>query len=322
MAIELRSGLQRPNSREDYSTKALACKAQAIPTPLWNAFFEKVLPDEELRAYLKRVCGYCLTGIVTEHVLFFLYGTGRNGKGVFLNTIRGIWADYATTAPAETFMESKNERHPTELARLLGVHLVIAQELERNQRWAESKIKGLTGGDKITARFMRQDFFEFSPQFKIMIAGNHKPSLHSVDEAIKARIHLIPFSVFIPTKDRDKDLAEKLRPEWPGILHWAVQGCIEWQKHGLNPPTSVLHATAEYLKDQDTLGQWIDECCQLGGDQLLAELFASWKDWTMANGLPTGSSKNLALALIDRGFERQHTKRGRKICGLSLLTQE
>lgn len=158
MAIELDTGLQRPNRREDMCTKAVACTAKDTPTPLWDAFLAKVIPDTETRAYLKRVLGYCLTGLTTEHSLFFLYGTGANGKSVFLNTIRGIWADYAAVAPAEMFMESKNERHPTEVARLLGVRLVIAQELERNQCWAEAKIKSLTGGDPITARFMRMDF--------------------------------------------------------------------------------------------------------------------------------------------------------------------
>jgi P4 family phage/plasmid primase-like protien len=220
----------------------------------------------------------------------------------------------------EMLMESKNERHPTELARLMGVRLVIAQELERNQRWAESKIKAMTGGDKITARFMRQDFFEFTPQFKLMIAGNHKPSLRGVDEAIRRRIHMIPFTVTIQPEKRDKKLADKLRAEWPGILAWCLDGCLEYQRCGLNPPDTVLAATDQYLKDQDSLGQWIDECCDTNPQAvaLSSVLYAGWKEWAAANGLPQGSNKGLTQALIDRGYTRQHTKKGAQFLGISL----
>src|SRR5438874_5430904 len=201
--IELRTGTNRPPRREDYCTKAMACSPREMPTPLWDRFLNTVTAkDKALQKYLQRVAGYCMTGVTSEHVLFFLYGRGANGKGVFLNTLRGIWGDYATVAPMETFIESHNDRHPTELAGLRGARLVIAQETEQGRRWSESKIKALTGGDPISARFMRQDFFEFVPQFKLMIAGNHKPSLRSVDEAIRRRFHLIPFAVTIPPEER------------------------------------------------------------------------------------------------------------------------
>jgi putative DNA primase/helicase len=317
--IELRTGISREPQREDMCNRIGGCSMDKdMPTPLWNAFLSRVLPDSPTRAYLKRVCGYCLTGSTDEHVMFFLYGTGRNGKGVFLNTLRGIWNDYAMTAPLGMLMEHKQERHETELAQLDGVRLVICQEIERNQRWAESRIKALTGGDRIRARFMRQDYFEFDPRFKLVIAGNHKPSLRGVDEAIKARIHLIPFTVTIPSGERDKQLKDKLRAEWPGILAWAVEGCLEYQKFGLAPPKAVLDTTAEYLRDQDTLRQWIEECCNPGGEEMLAKLYASWKDWTGANGLPTGSSRSLRQALTERGYERHHTNKGTNISGLHL----
>ena len=317
--IDLRTGIDRPPRREDMCNKIAACHVNAkMPTPLWDSFLSRVVPDSLTRAYLKRVSGYCLTGTTVEHVMFFLYGTGRNGKSVFLNTLRRIWKDHAITAPLGLLMESKQERHETELAQLDGVRLVICQEIERNQRWAESRIKALTGGDRIRARYMRQDYFEFEPRFKLIIAGNHKPSLRGVDEAIKARIHLIPFTVTIPPAERDKELQNKLHREWPGILAWAVEGCLEYQRFGLAPPQSVLDATAEYLKDQDTHGQWIDECCKFGSDEMLSKLYTNWKDWTAANGLPTGSSKGLSQALTERGFNRQHTKKGVQINGLCL----
>jgi putative DNA primase/helicase len=159
--------------------------------------------NKDLQTYLQRIIGYALTGLTTEHALFFLYGTGANGKSVFLNTIKGILAEYQKTAPIETFIETHNDKHPTDLAGLRGARTVTAVETEQGRRWAESKIKTMTGGDPVSARFMRQDFFEFTPQFKLIIAGNHKPTLRSVDEAIKRRFNLIPFTVTIP-EDREQ----------------------------------------------------------------------------------------------------------------------
>ena len=183
--------------------------------------------------------GYCLTGSIRDHALFFLYGTGGNGKGVLLNTCHDILGDYSAIAAMETFTASKADRHPTDLAMLRGARAVIAQETEDGQRWAESRIKALTGGDAISARFMRQDFFTFKPAFKLLIAGNHKPSLRNVDEAVKRRFNLLPFTVTISKDERDPELAEKLKGEWPGILAWAIEGCLEWQRIGLCPPNAV-----------------------------------------------------------------------------------
>lgn len=189
----------------------------------------------DLASFLQRIFGYSLTGLINEHALFFMYGTGANGKSVFISTVAGILNDYARTAPIETFIVSTGEKHPTELAGLQGARLVSAIETEDGRRWAESKIKALTGGDKIAARFMRQDFFEFTPQFKLIVAGNHKPGLRSVDEAVRRRLNLIPFVVTIPENERDKDLGHKLKTEWPRILQWAIEGCLAWQRQGLRP---------------------------------------------------------------------------------------
>jgi putative DNA primase/helicase len=172
-------------------------------------------------------------GLTREHALFFGYGTGANGKSVLLSTIAGTLGEYHRTAPIETFTASNADRHPTDLAGLRAARLVTATETEEGRRWAESRIKKLTGGDKVAARFMRQDFFEYRPAFKLIIAGNHKPSLRSVDEAIRRRFHLIPFSITIPPEERDPDLAEKLKDERPAILAWLIEGCLEWQTVGL-----------------------------------------------------------------------------------------
>ena len=175
--IDLRTGEMRPARIDDYCTKVTAV-APGGACPTWVAFLRRVAGrDDELIAFLQRMCGYALTGVTREHALFFLYGTGANGKSVFVNTVSGLLGDYHTTAPIETFTASYSDHHPTDLAGLRGARLVTATETEEGRRWAKSKIKSLTGGDKISARFMRQDFFEFVPAFKLMIAGNHKPGL-------------------------------------------------------------------------------------------------------------------------------------------------
>ena len=179
---------------------------------------------------------------------------------------------------------------------------------------SEAKIKALTGGDPISARFMRQDFFEYVPQFKLLIAGNHKPSLRSVDEAIRRRFHLVPFVVTIPPEERDIRLTEKLRAEWPGILHWAVQGCLEWQRIGLAPPAAVTEATAEYLKDEDALLRWIEECCVTcaGHWSVGGVLWKSWLDWCENARERPGTRKAFAQEMIRAGFiaGKQNDKRG------------
>jgi putative DNA primase/helicase len=319
--VDLRTGNLLPHDAGRHITKITAV-APGGDCPRWRLFLDEISAgDRELQDFLQRVIGYALTGSTSEHALFFAYGTGANGKGVFLNTVAAILADYAKTAPMETFTATQGDRHPTELAGLMGARLVTAQETEQGRRWAESKIKSMTGGDPISARFMRQDFFEFVPQFKLLIAGNHKPGLRGVDEAIRRRLHLIPFTVTIPPEKRDKDLAEKLRDEWGGILQWMIDGCLEWQRDGLNPPAIVREATAAYLAAEDALAQWLDECCAC--DAAYAErsgaLFASWKALADAAGEYAGSQKRFSQSLEDRGFARDRGGEGERLFrGLTL----
>ena len=320
--IDLRTGEMRPARIDDYCTKITAV-APGGDCPTWEIFLRRVTGgDDELIAFLQRMCGYALTGITREHALFFLYGTGANGKSVFVSTVAGILADYHTTAPIETFTASHSDHHPTDLAGLRGARLVTATETEEGRRWAESKIKSLTGGDRISARFMRQDFFEFVPAFKLMIAGNHKPGLRSVDEAIRRRLHLIPFAVTIPPAERDKNLVERLKIEWPGILAWMIDGCMDWQATGLQPPESVTEATAQYLEAEDAIAAWIDECCQRDPQawESRGALFASWTAWATKAGEPTGSQKRFVQTIEARGFvpQRSHTERG--FAGLRIVS--
>lgn len=322
--VDLRNGARRAHRPGDHMTKVTAVGAGG-DCPTWRAFLRQITAgDADLQEFLQRVAGYALTGLTVEQALFFIFGNGANGKSVWLNTVSWIAGDYAKTAPIETFTVSTGDRHPTELAGLRGARLVSAVETEEGRRWAESRIKSLTGGDTVSARFMRQDFFEFTPQFKLLIAGNHKPGLRSVDEAIRRRFHLIPFSVTIPPEQRDAQLAEKLKAEGSGILQWAIDGCLKWQSTGLCPPAAVRDATDAYLEAEDALGAWMDECCYVAPNlfEHSSELFQSWKSWADAAGEYVGSAKKLSQNLENRGFQRQHTKRGTNFLGLRLKAKE
>jgi putative DNA primase/helicase len=222
--------------------------------------------------------------------------------------VRGVLGDYATVAHMNTFLASKTERHPTDLAKLHGARLVVAQEVQRGRRWEESKLKTLTGGDMMSARFMRQDYFDFMPTFKLFIVGNHKPRLDIVDEAMRRRLLLVPFAVQIPPAERDPDLSRKLESEWPAILRWCTDGCLEWQRIGLSPPAAVCDATAAYFDDQDTLQQWLDDCTADGGPDAftrLSVLFSSWKDWCEARNHRIGTATALSELLVEREFPRR-----------------
>jgi putative DNA primase/helicase len=310
--IDLENGEQRSATPNDYLTKITAV-GPGNDCPLWHAFLKRVTKeDAALEKFLQRVAGYALTGVTHEHAMFFLHGLGANGKTVFINTISGVMGDYHKTAPIETFTVSMSDRHPTELAMLRGARLVTAIETEENRPWAESRIKQLTGGDPIAARFMRQDFFEYVPQFKLMIAGNHKPGLRSVDEAIRRRMNMIPFSVTIPKEERDAQLAEKLQKEWPGILQWMIDGCLAWQDDGLAPPAAVTTATSEYLEGEDIIKAWLDDCCKLDPEEWCAikELFASFKKWAETCGETVGTIRRFGQRLGSRFARLERDDKG------------
>ena len=311
--VDLRTGALRRHMADDYMTKSTAVTPGG-ECPQWHAFLETVTKgDAELQAFIQRMAGYCLTGSIREHALFFAFGTGANGKGVAINTLTGILGDYAAVASIDTFTASQNDRHPTDLAMLRGARLVTAQETEEGRRWAEARIKAMTGGDPITARFMRQDFFTFEPKFKLLIAGNHRPGLRNVDEAIRRRFNLVPFAVKIPAEKRDKDLPEKLKAEWPGILAWAIKGCLAWQADGLKPPPAVVAATEEYLGAEDGAGNWLEDCCieHAGLHTGAGALYGSWKAWAEQTGEHVGSQKSFSQRLIGKGFEARRLHDGK-----------
>ena len=318
--VDLKTGQLMSPDPKAYCTKQTAV-APGGDCPLWLKFLEEICcDDQDLMAFLQRVAGYCLTGSTREHALFFIYGGGANGKSVFLNTLAKLLADYAKTAPMEALMDGASERHPTELAMLKGARMATAIENDEGKSWSEARIKTLTGGDIITARFMRQDFFEFTPQFKLIVAGNHKPRLVNVDDAIKRRLHLVPFLAEIPPEDRDVDLPEKLKAEMPGILRWAIKGCLQWQAQGLMPPDVVLEATEEYFGEEDDLATWISEKCITGPREKAPskDLYDSYKKWAEETGGRELTQKAFSQNLLKKKFEPCRSNRSRGFKGIAL----
>jgi P4 family phage/plasmid primase-like protien len=307
--VDLRTGELRPHRREDHITKQTAVTPAPVlhdDHPLWTEFLSKATKgDAKLQRFLQQMVGYCLTGDVREECLFFVYGVGGNGKGVFLKTIGNILGDYATSAAMDTFTASHSDKHPTDLAKLKSARMVTASETEEGRAWAESRIKELTGNERpISARFMRQDFFEYWPTFKLVFVGNHKPVLRNVDEAAKRRFNIIPFTH--KPEAPDTELKDKLRTEYPAILRWMIDGCLDWQKNGLVRPPVVIEATAEYFSEQDSVRQWIEECCDTGGTRLsdtTENLYTSWTAWITASGEKPGTKKSFSQSLLQQGFE-------------------
>jgi putative DNA primase/helicase len=277
----------------------------------------------EKRSYMKRLAGYALIGDNPEEAFIFGAGTGANGKSVFINTLRGIMGAYCVVASSELFLASRMERHPTELAELRGARLVVASELDQGQRWNEARIKSLTGDTHLKARHMREDFFEYKRSFKPFVVGNHKPNLRNVDEAMARRMQLLPFSVTIAKEQRDKALSTKLEREWPAILRWAIEGCLEWQQIGLAPPRCITEASEEYLSEQDLIGQWLDDCCDrvVGAPVSSTELFMSWRDWANSREEYVGTHKYFSGKLLDLGFEQRRVAAGKEFIGLKVRKQ-
>jgi putative DNA primase/helicase len=317
--VDLRTGKLQVARPEDYVTKRAKVAPAEGDAPIWRSFLETVTgEDGELIAFLQRFGGYSLTGETREQCLAFLYGTGQNGKGVFITTLSRILGDYAVSSDADVFMESDHQRHPTEMARLRGARLVYVDETDGSKRWNEKRIKRVTGGGRIEAHFMRQDDFEFDPQFKLLIAGNHKPQLRGVGKAIQRRIHLVPFTVTIPDHQRDDKLVQKLEAEYPQILHWLVQGCLAWQEQGLRAPEKVAEATSRYIEGEDVIGEWLEERTEQSGSCERPAAYKNYKSWAEGRGERSWSTKAFWGALEERGFQLRRTKTGRYIDNLSL----
>jgi putative DNA primase/helicase len=220
--------------------------------PKWKAFLQRIFNgNERLIRFVQRAVGYSLTGSTREQCLFFLHGTGANGKSTFLEVIRALLGDYAVTAEFSTFVADRKSSVRNDIARLHSARLVTAIEVGEGKRFAEELIKTLTGGDTVAARFLYREFFEFKPRFKVWLAANYKPEIRGTDYAIWRRIRLIPFTVTIPPEEQIPDLAEQLKEELSGILNWALEGLRDWLANGLQPPPEVTEATEAYRAEMD-----------------------------------------------------------------------
>ena len=318
--IDLRTGAVRPHDPNGLHTKITAATPRG-ECPLFASILERVLPDREVRDYVQRLAGYALTGSSRDHVLGFWHGGGRNGKGTIAHTLRRALGDYGLEITPDILMESHNDRHPTELAVLRGARLVVASEIDSGRRWNESRLKRLTGGDPISARYIGKDLFEFEPTHSLLLIGNSKPGLRQVDEAMRARLHLVEFGVTIPEAERDTSLAEKLASEYGGILNWALAGCADWQEMGLSSPAAVRDATNAYLDGEDMLGAWLDECTERCGQLTLAAAHRSYRDWCERNGSTVLGRNSFGDQLEARGYRRGKDRNKQPLfAGLSLAS--
>jgi putative DNA primase/helicase len=320
--VDLQTGVLREADPADHITKVTSVgPAMTADCPRWRKFLEETTGnDAELIRFLQQWCGYALTGLTREHALVFVYGPGGNGKSVFLNVITWILKGYAATSSMDTFTASKSDRHLTEIAKLCGARLVTASETEEGRAWAESRLKQLTGGDRISARFMRQDEFEFTPQLKLMIVGNHKPILRNIDDAARRRFFIVPF---VRKPDQaDPELEQKLMNEAPGILRWMIEGCLDWQESRLSRPQSVVDATESYFENQDVLSQWIADECELdpgtSKNAPIGSLYTAWTAYCERCGETPGSNRAFGDALEKKGCSRGKVQHVRVMTGIRL----
>lgn len=275
----------------------------------WRGFLEQILPDVELREFAARWFGHCLTGDVSEHKIVFGVGAGANGKTTLLNALATMLGDYATQAAPDLLMRRRDDPHPTGLADLHGARLVLATETAQGRQLDEALVKRLTGGDRVRARKMHKDFFEFDPTHKLVVATNHRPTVEGTDHGIWRRIRLLPFTIVIPDEDQDHHLDEKLRAEASGILRWAVEGCRRWQGQGLTEPTAVIAATADYRAEMDVLGEFISDRCFLADvvSARAADLYDTYTAWAETMGERALSQRRFGTNLRERGLEKRRS---------------
>ncbi len=303
--LDLRTGELHKHRREDLITKLVDVEHEIdAECPTWLALLERILPSERLRLFLQRAVGYSLTGDTREQVLFMCIGAGANGKTTTLEGCSRVLGDYGRRTDFGTFLARDQERVRNDLAGLAGARFVSAVEVDQGRRLSEVVVKELTGGDTISARFLYGEFFEFIPQFKLWLAANHKPEVRGSDHAIWRRIRLIPFTVTIPDEEQDRTLPDQLHAELPGMLAWAVRGCLEWQASGLAEPEEVLDATLAYREEMDIIGGFISDRCivSAGNKETAASLFDEYIRWTQDSGEQPVTKRTFGRLLRDRGF--------------------
>jgi putative DNA primase/helicase len=324
--LNLRTGMLHPHDRGDLITKMIPVDFDpSAECPQWLAFLNQIMAGSaEKIAFLRRAIGYSLSASTDERALFIPWGSGANGKSTLLETVQMLLGDYAARTATQTLMVRRYEGVPNDIAALRGRRFVYTSESEEGERLAEARIKDLTGGDRQTARFMRGEWFDFAPTFKIWLATNHKPEIRGTDNAIWDRIKLIPFTVTIPEGQRvpKERLLGTFRAELPGILAWAVAGAKEWYEHGLGTPDEVRTATSDYRAEMDIFGDWLREYCvvQPTAQASAKELYESYKNWSEESGQRPLSQKKWAQRLGERGLSSKRGTAGRAVWhGIGLL---
>ncbi len=326
--IDLKTGGLREHRREDYISKLAPTEYDPdARSALWESFLDRVLPDPEVQRYVQKALGYSLTGSTGLEKLFFAYGPPATGKSTLLAAVQAAMGDYAATADFETFLQRSHVSGAprNDIARLAGKRLVCSVEVEDGRRLAEGLINMLTGGDTITARFLYSEAFEFRPQFKLWLAANNRPSISGPEGAIWRRLVQIPFLEEISEAERDPEIKARLRDEGrPAVMAWLIEGCLLWQKEGLQEPEAVKRLTGEYREESDPLRDFIQECCILepAAQADNAEIWQAYQEWCKANSerYPLGR-KRFSQALMARGLDQYQkgASRARTWVGIGLL---
>lgn len=320
--VDLSSGiLYEHDIKKMFSQQADVDYTDNIDCPEWSEFLDQIFDnDQELIHYIQKAVGYSATGSIKEQVMFILYGNGRNGKSIFIDTISDILGTYAKSMQADSIMVRQNSSGAnSDIARLESARLVTSSEPNEGVRLDEGLVKQLTGGDKVTARYLYGKEFEFKPQFKLWLATNHKPIIRGTDDGIWRRLMLIPFKVQIPTDKVDKDLKYKLQRESVGILNWIVEGALMWQREGLNPPASVTNASRQYREEMDVISLFVDDCCEVSDSYRApaGELFKKYQSWANENSEYSMSKQKFGREMRQK-FEMKKTMNGRFYLGLKI----
>ncbi len=323
--VDLRTGQLYPHRRTDLITKlAPAVYDPGGKCPIWESFLNRIFnKNADLIHFIQKSVGYSLTADIREQSLFLLHGNGANGKTTFLETIRKMLGEYACTSDFNSFMITRDGVR-NDIARLFGVRFSCAIEAPKDRQLNESLVKSLTGGDTICARFLFKEFFDFTPIFKLWLETNHKPKIQGTNYAIWRRIRLIPFDVTIPPEEQDKTLLARLREESPGILAWAMRGCLKWQAKGLNPPKEVITATSEYRIEQDPLSGFLADCCVIepSGRETVGNLYTTYSKWCDEADEELLSKIEFGKQLTDRGFKMKPMKNVRYRLGICLKVKD
>lgn len=334
--VDLRTLELRPHTQSDLLTKLVPIAYDPVAAcPIWERFVSEIFGgDAQMVDFLQRSLGYSLTGITTEQLVFILHGSGSNGKSVLLETIAAVLSDYAQQCPSDTFVSNDKGSHiPNDIARLVGSRFVSIVETEQDRKLAEGLVKQATGGDRLVARFLHKEWFEFTPKFKLWMATNHKPRVRGNDNAIWRRLRLLPFLITFADPEEAKDdqpikdrgLKNKLMNELPGILNWMIRGCIMWQNEGLlQAPKAVLEATTEYRESQDVASGFVWDACHVhvSAQCAVAELYKAYKKWCDDNGETPVSAKALGTALDEKGFRPDKGSAGKRMRkGLDLKSE-